>query len=228
MSLCPASKNFTPPEWGKGLRKSLWTPHTQLTLSLNNFTLRPYPTWTTHNTPQYCTSVNNSSNLHLYIGHMHIHSFVYGHFFSVYFYFITIVIHNYCLFSSLLVYFITLIICCLHCLYFLYWKLLTPRQIPWTWTGKTVRFSACVFFSYLHLRKYFLVLGAMLVNVTVEMNRRDQCDSHVKTKWSCVHSMFSMIWDDNELVSEQMNLQDFTSVWDLLELLTFSNTKGNN
>ncbi len=69
-----------------------------------------------------------------------------GIFFSVYFYFITIVIHTYCLFSSLLVYFITLIICCLHCLYFLYWKLLTPRQIPWTWTGKTVRFSACVFF----------------------------------------------------------------------------------
>ncbi len=33
--LCPASKNFTPPEWGIGLRKSLWTPHTQLTLSLN-------------------------------------------------------------------------------------------------------------------------------------------------------------------------------------------------
>ncbi len=27
-------KNYTPPEWGKGLRKSLWTPHTQLTLSL--------------------------------------------------------------------------------------------------------------------------------------------------------------------------------------------------
>ncbi len=27
-------KNFTPPEWGKELRKSLWTPHTQLTLSL--------------------------------------------------------------------------------------------------------------------------------------------------------------------------------------------------
>ncbi len=35
------------------------------------FTPRPYPTWTTHNTPQHCTSVNNSSNLHLYIGHMH-------------------------------------------------------------------------------------------------------------------------------------------------------------
>ncbi len=33
---------------------------------------------------------------------------------SVYFYFITIVIHNYCLFSSLLVFFITLMICCLH------------------------------------------------------------------------------------------------------------------
>ncbi len=102
--LCPASKNFTPPEWGKGLRKSLWTPHTQLTLSLYCFPLadatdhwaqkqpdtrtvfssRPYPTWTTHNTPWYCTSVNNSSNLHLYIGHMHIHSSVYGHFSFLY------------------------------------------------------------------------------------------------------------------------------------------------
>ncbi len=101
---CPASKNFTPPEWGKGLRKSLWTPHTQLTLSLYCCPLagatdhwaqkqpdtrivffpRPYPTWTTHNTPRYCTSVNNSSNLHLYIGHMHIHSSVYGHFFFLY------------------------------------------------------------------------------------------------------------------------------------------------
>ncbi len=59
--LCPASKNF----------KSLWTPHTQLILSLNCcplagvtdhwapkqpdtrtvFSPRPYPTWTTHNTP---------------------------------------------------------------------------------------------------------------------------------------------------------------------------------
>ncbi len=35
-------------------------------------------------TPQYCTSVNNSSNLHLYIGHMHIHSSVYGHFSFLY------------------------------------------------------------------------------------------------------------------------------------------------
>ncbi len=37
-----------------------------------------------NNTPRYCTSVNNSSNLHLYIGHMHIHSSVYGHFFFLY------------------------------------------------------------------------------------------------------------------------------------------------
>ncbi len=131
VSLCPASKNVTPPEWGKGVRKSLWTPHTQPALSLNCyhlagatehwapkqpdtrtvFTPRPYPTWTTHNTPQYCTSVNNSSTLHMYIGHMHIHSSVYGHFYFLYiFYFI----HNYCLFSSLLVFFITLIRCRLH------------------------------------------------------------------------------------------------------------------
>ncbi len=77
----------------------------------NFFSPRPYPTWTTHNTPQYCTSVNNSSNLHLCIGHMH--SSVYGHFYFLYI-FITIVFLNYCLFSSLLVLFITLIICCLH------------------------------------------------------------------------------------------------------------------
>ncbi len=132
MPLCPVSKNFTPPEWGKGPRKSLWTPHTKLTLSLNCcplagdtdhrapkqpdtrtvFTLRPYPTWTTHNTPQYCTSVNNSSNLHLYICTF---SSVNGRFsFSGYFNLITIFIHSYCPFSSLLVFFITLIICCLH------------------------------------------------------------------------------------------------------------------
>ncbi len=55
------------------------------------------------------TSVNNSSNLHLYIEHMHIHSSVYGHFsFCIFLFFITIVILNYCLFSSLLVFFITL------------------------------------------------------------------------------------------------------------------------
>ncbi len=97
--LCPTSKNFTPPERGKEIRKSPWTLHTQLTISLNCcplvgttehwapkqpdtrtvLTPRPYPTWTTYNTP-HCTSFNNSSNLHLYIGHMHIHSSVYGHF----------------------------------------------------------------------------------------------------------------------------------------------------
>ncbi len=133
--LYPTSKIFISPEWGKGLRKSLWTPLTQLTLSLNccclagatehwapkqpdtrtAFTPRSYPTWKTHHTPQYCTSVNNSSNLHLYIQYMHIHSSAYGHFlFSVYLYFMTIIIQNYCLFSSVLVFFITLIICCLH------------------------------------------------------------------------------------------------------------------
>ncbi len=50
------------------------------------FSPRPYPTWATHNTPRYCTSVNNSSNLHLYIGHMPIHSSVYGHFSFLYIY----------------------------------------------------------------------------------------------------------------------------------------------
>ncbi len=38
-------------------------------------------------------------------------------------------------------------------------------------------FSAC-FLSDLHCRKSFLVLGTMLVNVTVEINRHEQCDSH--------------------------------------------------
>ncbi len=32
---CLTSRIFTSPEWGKGLRKSLWTPHTLPTLSLN-------------------------------------------------------------------------------------------------------------------------------------------------------------------------------------------------
>ncbi len=126
--------------WMQTWHNDVMIPQTQLTLSLNCcplagatdhwapkqpdktqeqfFPPRPYPTWTTHNTPtvQYCTSVNNSSNLHLYIGHMHIHSSVYGHFFCLWtwIFFITIVILNYCLFSSLLVFFITLIICCLH------------------------------------------------------------------------------------------------------------------
>ncbi len=34
------------------------------------------------------------------------------------------------------------------------------------------------FLSDLHRRKSFLVLGTMLVNVTVEINRHEQCDSH--------------------------------------------------
>ncbi len=72
---------------------SLWTvalwPALQITEHKNSqtqeqfFSPRPYPTWTAHNTPRYCTSVNNS-NIHLYIGHMHIHSSVYGHFSFLY------------------------------------------------------------------------------------------------------------------------------------------------
>ncbi len=34
------------------------------------------------------------------------------------------------------------------------------------------------FLTDLHCRKWFLVLGTMLVNVTVEINRHEQCDSH--------------------------------------------------
>ncbi len=34
------------------------------------------------------------------------------------------------------------------------------------------------FLSDLHRRKSFLVLGTMLMNVTVEINRHEQCDSH--------------------------------------------------
>ncbi len=100
---CPSAqppKIFTSPEWRKGLRKSLWTsqpahslferlPSGRCYRSLSTkttrhkncfFPPRPYPTRTTHNTPQYWTSVNNSSNVHLYLGHMHIHSSVYEHF----------------------------------------------------------------------------------------------------------------------------------------------------
>ncbi len=81
-----------------------WAPKHSDTKTV--FTPSPYHTWKTHNTPQYCTSVNNSLNLHLYIGH-------------------------YCLFSSLLVffYYLNYMLSAL-CLYILYWKLLTPRQIP--------------------------------------------------------------------------------------------------
>ncbi len=38
-------------------------------------------------------------------------------------------------------------------------------------------FSAC-FLTNLLCRKSLLVLGTMLVNVTVEINRHEQCDSH--------------------------------------------------
>ncbi len=38
-------------------------------------------------------------------------------------------------------------------------------------------FSVC-FLTDLHCRKSFLVLGTMLMNVTVEINRHEQCDSH--------------------------------------------------
>ncbi len=34
------------------------------------------------------------------------------------------------------------------------------------------------FLTDLHRRKSFLVLGTMLVDVTVEINRHEQCDSH--------------------------------------------------
>ncbi len=95
---------------GKGLRKSLWTPHTQLVLSLNRFPCgqryRSQSAKTTrqkkffppgHILPeQYIThpsTVNNSLNLHLDIRHMLIHSSVYGRFtflniFSYYSYFL--------------------------------------------------------------------------------------------------------------------------------------------
>ncbi len=126
---CPSAQLYTSRE-RKRAKKVTLDPHTQLTLSLNGCPLAgatdhwapEQPDTRTvftpghippeqHNTTQYCTSVNNSSYLHLYIGHMHIHTSVYSHFlFSVYFFFITICINNYCLFSSLLVLFITLIL----------------------------------------------------------------------------------------------------------------------
>ncbi len=66
--------------------------HPQVISRLNNIITQP--SIVTHNTPT-CTFGNNSSNLHLYIGHMHIHSSVYGHFsYSVYFNLITIIMYN--------------------------------------------------------------------------------------------------------------------------------------
>ncbi len=62
---------------------------------------RPYPTWTT---PQDCTSLNNSSNLHLHIWHMHIHSSVYVPFLYFLKVLLLLLFINYCIFSSLLVF----------------------------------------------------------------------------------------------------------------------------
>ncbi len=53
---------------------------------------RPYPTWTTHNTPQYCTSVNNSSNFHLYIHHAHSQFSLWSFIFSIHFYLFIILV----------------------------------------------------------------------------------------------------------------------------------------
>jgi len=89
----------------------------------------------------------------------------------------------------------------------------------WTWTH-SVSFSAC-FLSDLHCRKLFQVLGTMLVKVTVEINRHEECDYHVKRKWSLHPFLRHFQYDDlHDHFWEQMNLQDFTSVRDLeLELL---------
>ncbi len=54
---CPASKNFTPPEWGKGLRKSLWTPHTLSSFLPSGRRYRELTTRTAR--PQAIFSLNN-------------------------------------------------------------------------------------------------------------------------------------------------------------------------
>ncbi len=53
-----------------------------------------------------------------------------------------------------------------------------------------VVFSVC-FLTDLHRRKSFLVQRTMLLNVTVEINRHEQCDSHDAAYIS--NMMFSMI-----------------------------------
>ncbi len=58
-------------------------------------------------------------------------------------------------------------------IYIIYKTLLSPS----TEEHELSEFSAC-FLTDLHCRKSFLVLGTMLVNVTVEINRHEQCDSH--------------------------------------------------
>ncbi len=54
------------------------------------------------------TTINNSSTLHLYIGHVHIHTFLYS------FILITVVIYNLLSILFIVGVFIILIICCLH------------------------------------------------------------------------------------------------------------------
>ncbi len=61
---------------------------------------RPYPTGTTHNTPQYCTSVITPQTCICTEDTSHSQFCLCSFLFSVYFYFITIVIHNYCLFAA--------------------------------------------------------------------------------------------------------------------------------
>ncbi len=83
VALCTASKNVTPPEWGKRAKKvTLDTSHPAHSLSLN---CCPHAG---HISPEqlitHPSTVNNSSNLHPYIGHKHIHSSVYSHFSFLY------------------------------------------------------------------------------------------------------------------------------------------------
>ncbi len=80
---------------GRSCKKSSDYDHWPVNRCISIFFPRPYPTRTTFNTPQYCTFINNSSNLHLYMGHMHIHSSVYGQLI-----FFCIFVFYYCLFSS--------------------------------------------------------------------------------------------------------------------------------
>ncbi len=76
------------------------------------------------------------------------------------------------------------------------------------------------FLTDLPRRKTFLVRRTMLVNVTVEINRHEQCDSHDPASIPNTFLIWCSPWYEMETrFWEQMNLQDFTSVWDLLELL---------
>ncbi len=59
----------------------------------------------------------------------------------------------------------------------LYYKVLPTLLSPSTEEHELSEFSAC-FLTDLHCRKSFLVQRTMLVNVTVEINRHEQCDSH--------------------------------------------------